>query len=65
MTAREIGRTLVYYVVVGAAAACAATVAPIPFTGVASNGVGILAAAGVCLVGIACAPRLPQWEARS
>lgn len=58
MTARDIGRTLAYYLVVGTVAACAATVAPLPFSGVAAHGVGILATAGVCFVGFACAPRM-------
>ena len=37
-------------------AASAATVAPIPFTGVRASVAGLLAAAGVCLAGIALAP---------
>ena len=37
-------------------AACAATVAPIPFTGVGASVAGLLAAGGVCLAGIALAP---------
>lgn len=43
MTAREIGRTLVYYAVVGAVAACAATVAPLPFTGAAATAATVAA----------------------
>ena len=37
-------------------AACVATVAPIPFTGPYASVAGLLAAAGVCLAGIALAP---------
>ncbi|MEV6833561.1 hypothetical protein AB0N17_03360 [Streptomyces sp. NPDC051133] len=33
MTAREIGRALAYYAVVGTVAACLATVAAVPFEG--------------------------------
>ena len=37
-------------------AACAATVAPIPFTGPYASVAGVVAAAGVSLAGIALAP---------
>lgn len=43
MSAREIGRTLFYYTLVGAVAACAATVAPIPFAGAAAAAVTVAA----------------------
>lgn len=38
------------------AAASAATVAPIPFSGPYASAAGLLAAAGVCLAGFALAP---------
>lgn len=39
-------------------AASAATVAPIPFSGPYASAAGVLAAAGVCLAGIALAPSM-------
>ena len=38
------------------AAAVAATVFAMPFTGTAANAIGTVAAAAVCLIGIATAP---------
>ncbi|MEV5957239.1 hypothetical protein AB0M11_26320 [Streptomyces sp. NPDC051987] len=40
------------------AAAAVSTAAAIPFTGPAAGAAGLLAAAGVCLIGIATAPAL-------
>ncbi|MEV7389567.1 hypothetical protein [Streptomyces sp. NPDC091215] len=40
------------------AAAIASTAAAIPFTGPAASAAAVLAAAGVCLIGIATAPAL-------
>ena len=39
-------------------AACAATVAPLPFTGPYASIAGLVAAAGVSLAGIALAPHI-------
>jgi len=45
-----------HWTTVTTTAAAASTVAAIPFTGTAASAVGTLAAAAVCLIGIALAP---------
>lgn len=46
------------------AAASAATVAPIPFTGPYASIAGVVAAAGVCLGGLALAPHTRKGAAK-
>jgi hypothetical protein len=46
------------------AAASAATAAEIPFTGPYASAAGLVAAAGVCLAGIALAPHTRKGAAR-
>lgn len=57
MTARRILWTL-YWALVLVFAALASLTAALPFTGTLASVVGIVAAGGVCLVGIAWAPGL-------
>jgi hypothetical protein len=56
MTARRTALWALYWAAVTTAAAVASITAAIPFTGPAASLIGTVAAAGVCLVGIACAP---------
>ena len=49
-------RLLAHWTAVTTTAATVSTVAAIPFTGTAASAAGTLAAAGVCLIGIALAP---------
>lgn len=49
-------RLAAHWTAVTGAAAAVSTVAAIPFTGTAASAVGTLAAAAVCLIGIALAP---------
>ncbi|QDN57342.1 hypothetical protein [Streptomyces sp. S1D4-20] len=49
-------RLFAHWTAVTLTAACTSTVAAIPFTGPAASAVGTLAAAAVCLIGIALAP---------
>jgi hypothetical protein len=46
-------------------AAAISTAAAIPFTGTAASAAGTLAAAGVCLIGIALAPTTTRKDGRS
>jgi hypothetical protein len=52
-------RWLAYWTATLTAAAIASLAAALPFTGPAASGIGVLAAGGVCLIGIACAPTTP------
>lgn len=45
-------------------AAITSTAAAIPFTGPAANATGLLAAAGVCLIGIATTPTTTRKDRR-
>ena len=56
MTARRTARWALHWAITALAAAIASTAAALPFTGPAASTVGVIAAAAVCLVGIACAP---------
>lgn len=58
MTARTL-RWLAYWTATLTAAAVASLAAALPFTGPAASATGVLAAAGVSLIGIACAPTTP------
>jgi hypothetical protein len=49
-------RLALHWTATSITAASASTVAAIPFTGTAASAAGTLAAAGVCLIGIALAP---------
>jgi hypothetical protein len=49
-------RLAIHWTAVTTSAASASTVAAIPFTGASASAAGTLAAAGVCLIGIALAP---------
>jgi hypothetical protein len=49
-------RLALHWTAVTTTAASVSTVAAIPFTGTAASAAGTLAAAGVCLIGIALAP---------
>jgi hypothetical protein len=49
-------RLFAHWTAVTTTAAAVSTVVAIPFTGTAASAAGTLAAAGVCLVGIALAP---------
>jgi hypothetical protein len=49
-------RLAIHWTATSITAAFASTVAAIPFTGTAASAAGTLAAAGVCLIGIALAP---------
>lgn len=49
-------RLAVHWTAVTGTAASASTVTALPFTGNAASAVGTLAAAAVCLIGIALAP---------
>lgn len=53
-------RLAAHWTVVLLAAACAVAVTTIPFTGTAASAVSALAAAGVCLIGIATAPHIKR-----
>lgn len=55
MTVRRLMWAL-YWAAVLVAASVASLAAAIPFTGPAANAAGVFAAAGVSLVGLACAP---------
>jgi hypothetical protein len=62
--ARRIAFAL-YWLAITTAAAVASLAAAIPFTGLASQEMGLTAAGGVCLIGIACAPALnPRKDGR-
>lgn len=56
MTARRTARWALHWAITCTAAAITSLAASLPFTGPAASFVGTVAAAGVCLVGIACAP---------
>ena len=58
MTARTL-RWLAYWTATLTTAAIASLAAALPFTGPAASATGALAASGVCLIGIACAPTTP------
>jgi hypothetical protein len=62
MTARAL-RWLAYWTATLTAAY--ALVAALPFTGPAASATGLLAAAGVSLIGIACAPATPTTQGDS
>lgn len=49
-------RLAAYWLAVLIAAMCAIVAVPLPFTGRLAGSVGVLAAAGVGLIGLACAP---------
>lgn len=56
MTARRTARWALHWTVTATVAAVASLVFAVPFTGPAAQLVGALAAAAVCLIGLACAP---------
>ncbi|WP_030344884.1 hypothetical protein [Streptomyces sp. NRRL S-1022] len=56
MSARRTARWALHWAVITTAAVLASMAAAVPFTGPAAQAVGVLAAAAVCLIGIACAP---------
>jgi hypothetical protein len=58
MTVRAL-RWLAYWTATLTTAAIASLAAALPFTGPAASATGVLAAGGVCLIGIACAPATP------
>jgi len=58
VSARGTARWALYWTAILSAAAVASLAAAIPFTGSAASAVGVLAAAAVCLIGLACAPTL-------
>lgn len=49
-------RWVLHWTAVTLTAAITSLIAAIPFTGTAASAIGTLAAAGVCLIGIALAP---------
>jgi hypothetical protein len=49
-------RLAAYWAAVLLAAAVASLAAALPFTGLDADTAGVLAAAGVCMTGMACAP---------
>jgi len=51
-------RLAVHWTAVTITAAITSTAAVIPFTGPAASAAGVLASAGVCLIGIALAPTI-------
>ena len=57
-------RLAVWWTTTAFAAASAATVAEIPFTGPYASAARLVAAAGVCLAGIALAPHIRKGAAR-
>ena len=65
MTARRTALWALYWLTITTTAAIASPAAAIPFTGPAASTAGVIAAAGVSLIGMACAPSLPGQEARS
>lgn len=58
-------RLACHWTVTTVAAAIASTLAVIPFTGTAAQAIGVLAAAGVCLIGIALAPNTTARKDRA
>ncbi|MFE2712315.1 hypothetical protein ACFXKI_10060 [Streptomyces mirabilis] len=58
-------RLAAHWTAVTTAADCTSTVAAIPFTGTAASAAGTLAAAGVCLIGIALAPTTTRKDSAS
>lgn len=56
MSARRSLLTAAHWASTLTAAAGAATLAPLPFTGIYANAAGLIASAGVCLAGLATAP---------
>ncbi|MFI1165567.1 hypothetical protein ACH4UM_18620 [Streptomyces sp. NPDC020801] len=58
MSARRTCLHAVYWAALALTAAVVSLVAAIPFTGPAASAAGILAAAAVSLIGLACAPTL-------
>jgi hypothetical protein len=58
-------RLAAHWTVVTTTAASVSTVAAIPFTGASASAAGTLAAAGVCLIGIALAPTTTRKDGRS
>ncbi|MGW1497524.1 hypothetical protein ACWCQW_02850 [Streptomyces mirabilis] len=57
-------RLLAHWTAVTTTAATVSTVTAIPFTGTAASAIGTLAAAGVCLIGIALAPTTTRKDRR-
>lgn len=56
MSARRTLLTAAHWTATLTTAAIAATLAPLPFTGIYASAAGLIAAAGVCLAGYATAP---------
>lgn len=56
MSARRTARWALHWVITTTVAALASIAFAVPFTGSAASTVGVLAAAGVSLIGLACAP---------
>lgn len=56
MSARRTAVCAAYWTGLLLLAAVASLAAAIPFTGAAASTVGVIAAAAVCLIGLACAP---------
>jgi hypothetical protein len=56
VTARRTALWGLYWAAVTTGAAIASLAAALPFTGPAASLAGTVAAAGVCLIGLACAP---------
>jgi hypothetical protein len=58
-------RLAIHWTTVTTTAAAVSTVVAIPFTGTAASAAGTLAAAGVCLIGIALAPTTTRKDGRT
>ena len=56
MSARRTARLALHWAVTATSAMITSTVLAVPFTGPAAQLVGVLAAAAVCLIGLACTP---------
>ncbi|MEU6597923.1 hypothetical protein [Streptomyces flaveolus] len=56
MSARRTARWALHWAITTTVAALASMAAAVPFNGPAASTAGVLAAAGVCLIGLACAP---------
>lgn len=57
-------RLAAYWAAVALAAMAACVTAPLPFTGPLSGAVGVFAAAGVGMAGLACAPTITRKDSR-
>ncbi|WP_225825667.1 hypothetical protein [Streptomyces naphthomycinicus] len=56
MTARRTVRWALHWAITTTVAVLASIAFAVPFTGLAAQAAGVLAAAAVCLIGLACAP---------